>query len=77
MKSWILSKDHKIYLALGLLGAVGGVIYWNFSGCTQGCPIDSSPWWSLARGSAIGLSLAGIGLSFRSKRDSKKNEDEN
>lgn len=45
------------FLALGLLG---GYLYWNFWGCNEGCPIDASWKWSLARGGTIGLCVAAI-----------------
>jgi hypothetical protein len=49
-----------IYLALGLLGLIGGWAYWNFWGCTDSCPIDSSWKLSMGRGGIIGLCVAAL-----------------
>jgi hypothetical protein len=49
-----------VYLALGILGIVGGLIYWQFWGCTDSCPIDSSWKWSAVRGGLIGLCIAAV-----------------
>lgn len=49
-----------VYLGLGLLGLLGGFLYWHFWGCTDSCPIDSSWKLSMLRGGLVGLLLAAI-----------------
>lgn len=49
-----------VYLVLGLLGLLGGFLYWHFWGCTDSCPIDSSWKLSMLRGGIVGLLLAAI-----------------
>jgi hypothetical protein len=49
-----------VYLALGIVGLLGGFLYWNFWGCTDSCPIDSSWKLSMLRGGVVGLCLAAI-----------------
>ncbi len=49
-----------VYAGLLGLGLVGGFVYWQFWGCTDSCPIDSSWKWSLVRGGLIGLGVAAI-----------------
>lgn len=60
-----------VYLALGVLGLAGGWMYWNFWGCTDSCPIDSSWKLSMLRGGVIGLCIAAI------LHPSRKKENEN
>ena len=57
-----MKKIKPLYLfsALGLLGAAGGFLYWNFWGCTEFCPLQSNPGLSMLRGTLIGLCLAAI-----------------
>lgn len=55
-RAWLL-------IALGvLLGALGGWLYWNYFGCTNGCAITSSPVNSSLYGALMG------GLLFHSFR---------
>lgn len=49
-----------VYLGLLAVGLTGGFLYWNYWGCTDSCPIDSSWKWSMARGGLIGLCVAAI-----------------
>lgn len=49
-----------VYLAMGLLGLVGGAVYWHFWGCTDSCPLYSKVHWMSLRGALIGLGLAAI-----------------
>lgn len=50
----------------GLLGAVGGWLYWNHFGCTTGCSITSSP----VNSSLYGAFMGGL-LVNTFKRDRK------
>jgi hypothetical protein len=63
-----------IYLTLGLLGLLGGFLYWNFWGCTDSCPIDSSWKLSMARGGIIGLCVAAIFQPSKRKTASSTSE---
>jgi len=48
-------KKHLLYIVGGILGAVGGFLYWFYVGCQSGtCPITSSPWMSTIWGALIG-----------------------
>lgn len=48
-------KKNWSYLAGGLLGGVGGFLYWSYVGCTTGtCPITSSPFMSIVFGALMG-----------------------
>ena len=48
-------KRHWLTLLGIALGAAGGLLYWNFIGCTTGtCPITSSPINSSVWGAIIG-----------------------
>jgi len=49
-----------VYLALGVVGLGAGLLWWNFYGCTDSCPINSSPSLMALRGSLIGLCAAAI-----------------
>lgn len=55
-----MTRYSYMYLGLGVLGLAAGFIYWNFWGCTDSCPIDSSWKWSMVRGGLVGLSVAAI-----------------
>jgi hypothetical protein len=59
-----------VYLALGILGLVGGFVYWNYWGCTDSCPIDSSWKLSALRGGVIGLCIAAMFQPMKSKEKS-------
>ena len=59
-------------MGLGLLGLAAGFIYWNFWGCTDSCPIDSSWKLSMLRGGIFGLLIAGI---FQPSKKSETKEE--
>ncbi|MFN8394644.1 MAG: hypothetical protein U0176_08235 [Bacteroidia bacterium] len=60
-----------VYLGLGLLGLLGGFLYWHFWGCTDSCPIDSSWKLSMLRGGLVGLLLAAIFQPSRKKSETE------
>ncbi len=68
MKEFI--KENMLYIIGGVLGAVGGYLYYHFIGCTTGtCQITSSPYLSVLFGAVIG----GLLLSMFKKEKKKKN----
>ena len=62
-----------VYLGLGLLGLTAGFIYWNFWGCTDSCPIDSSWKLSMLRGGIFGLLVAGIFQPSKKEKIAEEN----
>lgn len=59
-------KRYRLYLIGGVLGAIGGFLYWRFVGCQSGtCPITSSPYTSTIWGALIGGTFFSI---FERKR---------
>jgi hypothetical protein len=67
---WI--RTPYMYVTLALLGLAGGFVYWQFWGCTDSCPIDSSWKLSMLRGGLIGLCLAAILQPTKSKETQEK-----
>jgi len=56
-----LIKRNWFYLAGGIVGGVGGFLYWRFVGCSTGtCPITSSPVMSTIWGMLMGGLLFSI-----------------
>ena len=52
----VFFKRYGLTLLGGLLGALGGFLYWRFVGCASGtCPITSSPLYSSLWGAAMGV----------------------
>ena len=50
-----LMKENASYLIGGLLGGIGGYLYWYYIGCSSGtCPITSSPTMSVIWGGLLG-----------------------
>lgn len=50
-----LIKENTLVLIGLIAGAVGGLLYWRFIGCSSGsCPITSSPMMSSLWGAAMG-----------------------
>ena len=50
-----LIKKNWFYLAGGIVGGIGGYLYWYFIGCSTGtCPITSSPVISTLWGALMG-----------------------
>ena len=51
-------KQYAGTVAAIIIGAIAGLAYWHFIGCSSGtCPITSSPWSSTLWGAAIGGAL--------------------
>jgi rhodanese-related sulfurtransferase len=51
-------KKNRLYLIGGLIGGLGGYLYWFYVGCTSGtCPITSSPTMSILWGAILGALL--------------------
>jgi len=69
-----LLKRFKLILIFGVIGAIGGFLYWKFVGCLSGtCPIKSIWYMSTLYGAVIGM-LAGsiirdIVIKFRKKKN--------
>lgn len=81
MKTKILFKKYGLTLAGILVGAVGGLLYWKFVGCSSGtCPIASSPINSTLFGavfggflfSSIGCSCHGNSCSINDTTDEER-----
>ena len=54
-------KKNWMYLAGGIVGGIGGYLYWSHVGCTTGtCPITSSPVMSVIWGAIFGGLLFSI-----------------
>lgn len=59
MKKWF--NNNRLYFIGGLVGAVGGFLYWKFVGCSSGtCNITSNPLHSTLYGAAMGALLLSI-----------------
>lgn len=72
-----LLKNKKLPVALTVLGAIGGFLYWKFIGCNSGtCAIKSVWYWSTLWGAAVGFLLGDFVNDFIQKRK-KKTEQEN
>lgn len=56
------------------LGAAGGFLYYTFYGCTTGCPINSSPYTSMAMGGLMGYLAADMVNDFLNKQKHQKSE---
>ena len=63
-----LVKKNWMYLTGGIVGGIGGYLYWHFVGCSTGtCPLTSSPVMSVIWGALLG------GLVFSIIFTNKKN----
>jgi len=50
-----LVKKNWYYVAGGIIGGIGGFLYWHYVGCSTGtCPITSSPVMSTLWGALLG-----------------------
>lgn len=67
-------RNKYLLIASGvLLGAIGGFIYWNYFGCTNGCPIKSI-WWRMTLWGGV---MGGLIMSMASDYLFKKTEEKN
>lgn len=63
MKALVLK--YKLELIGAVLGAIGGLMYWRFVGCSSGsCAITSSP----INSTIYGVLMGSIGLSLFKKK---------
>jgi hypothetical protein len=66
-------KQKKISLIAMIIGAIGGLIYWKFVGCSSGtCPIKSVWYWSTLWGAILGYLLGEI-IADLTKKKKKEN----
>ena len=68
-------KRKRMALLFAGIGAMGGLLYWRFIGCTSGtCPIQSVWYWSTLWGAVVGY-LAGDSITdLVNKRRKRKKE---
>jgi len=67
-------KNNILYLIGGIIGAVGGYLYYFYIGCDSGtCPITSSPTMSVIWGAVMGGLLLSI-LKKEKGKEKKKDE---
>jgi outer membrane lipoprotein SlyB len=72
LKEVIISN--KLTLIVGVIGAIGGLLYWHFIGCQSGsCAITSSPSNSTLYGAFMGGLLGNIFQSEHNKKQIKNN----
>jgi hypothetical protein len=68
MKKFIQSKGWQ--LLGGLLGGIGGYLYWKNIGCTTGtCPITSKPLHSIVYFAVLGYFILGTITPFQITKD--------
>lgn len=61
MQCPLIIRKHRLTILGGLLGGLGGFLYWRFVGCASGgCPITSSPFMSTLWGLLMGGLLFNI-----------------
>ena len=62
-------KKNSLTVALLLVGAIGGYLYWRFIGCTSGsCGITSNPFGSTLFGGLAGYLIGDSIKDFRKKK---------
>ena len=70
MKEFLIKNKWPVIL--GIVGAIGGFLYWRFIGCTSGsCPIKSVWYWSTLWGGALGYLAGDLIKDFIRKRNQK------
>jgi rhodanese-related sulfurtransferase len=63
-----LIKKYWMYIAGGIVGAIGGYLYWYYVGCSGGtCPITASPTMSVIWGTLSGALLFSIVFARKTK----------
>ena len=71
MNSFI--KKNKWGITAGIIGGIGGFLYWRFVGCTSGsCPIKSVWYWSTLWGIVMGYLIGDFISDFINKRKEKQ-----
>jgi len=67
-------KKRWAYLIGGIVGGIGGYLYWYYIGCSSGtCPITSSPLMSTIWGVLLGSLLFSMVFSIKSTQAAKVN----
>ncbi len=75
MKAFL--KKNTLQIVLGLIGALGGFLYWKFVGCERGtCAIKSVWYWSTLWGAVVGYLVGDFISDFINKRKKRKNEND-
>jgi len=70
----MLKKNKYLLIVLGvLLGAISGFVYWNYFGCTNGCPIRSIWWRMTLWGAVMGGLVMSIVSDYFFRQPSDKN----
>ncbi len=70
-RRWI---KHLPLVALALIGAGGGYLYYRFVGCSSGmCAITSNPYISTIYGGLIGALIGSIITPQKEKKDKEEN----
>ncbi len=63
-------KRNGLWLAGGILGAIGGFLYWKLVGCSTGsCPITSKPVNSTVYGAVMGALFFSLFKSTKRKTE--------
>ncbi|MRT92181.1 DUF6132 family protein [Ancylomarina sp. 16SWW S1-10-2] len=59
MKNFI--KSRKFEIIGGIIGTIGGFLYWNYVGCTSGtCPIKANWYTMVPYGLVMGVLVGGL-----------------
>jgi len=70
-------KNKTLQIVFGLIGALGGFLYWKFVGCESGtCAIKSVWYWSTLWGAVVGYLVGDFISDFINKRKKRKNEND-
>ena len=69
-------KKYKWGLIGGIIGGIGGFLYWRFVGCTSGtCPIKSVWYWSTLWGMVMGYLIGDLIKDLINKRKEKQEKE--
>ena len=69
-KRWILT------ISFTLVGLLGGYLYWNFYGCTNGCTITGGWYNSTMYGGLLGYLFSGVVTEQLFKKDKENSNDD-
>ena len=73
----VFFKNNTLQIVLGLIGALGGFLYWKFVGCESGtCAIKLVWYWSTLWGAVVGYLVGDFISDFIKKRKKRKNEND-